>query len=257
MKRLMILFLIVLLTIPGVLMAGGEETEDTGKLRFGFSVIGSNNPFFVGLNKGMRDFAQDNNIDLQIISAEFDMAKQMADIEDFIMKGMDVIIVEAIDSKAIKPGVDKIVSAGIPVVAVDVTAEGEVAAEILSNNVEIGNLAGEYAVQNLPNGGNVVIIAGGPTSSSIDRVAGFKEVIAKYPNIKIVAEQASFNWATDEAMVITENALQANDRIDYVFCANDTMALGAHAAVVAANRKDAKVIGVNGAEEREIRNRGE
>jgi ribose transport system substrate-binding protein len=213
-----------------------------------FSIAGSNNPFFVGLTHGMRDYAQDHKAELLVRSAEFDLAKQLADIEDFVLQGFDALIVEPLDSKAIKPAIEKAVRARIPVIAVDITAEGGVKAEILSDNVKIGNLAGQWVVEKLPNGGNVMIIAGGPTSSSLDRVAGFKQAIGKHPKIKIVSDQASFKWDMGEAMAFAETAMQANPNLDYIFCANDVMALGAHAAVVAARRKTG-IVGVNAADD--------
>ena len=94
--------------------------------------------------------------------------------------------------------------------------------------------------------GNIVVILG-PTSHSaqLDRSQGIEEVLANYPDIKIVAEQTA-NWDRAEAMTLMENWLQMGDQIDGVVAQNDEMAIGALKAIQAAGMEDSiKVVGID------------
>jgi ribose transport system substrate-binding protein len=132
------------------------------------------NPFFVQITKGAeleaRKLAGDN-VKVTLVSSGYDLGQQVAQIDNFIAAKVDMIILNAADSKGIGPAVKRAKEAGIVVVAVDVAAEGA-DATITSDNTQAGELACKYISDRLNNKGNVVIINGPPVSAVQNRVEG-------------------------------------------------------------------------------------
>ena len=211
----------------------------------GLALSTLNNPFFVDLRDGAQAEAGKAGIELTVLDAQNDPAKQTSEIEDLIAKKVGVVIINPTDSDAIVPTVKKLNAARIPVVTVDRAANGGVvAAHIASDNVAGGRIAANYVATRLHGKGNVVMLEGiAGSSAARDRGRGFREGIAKYPGIKIVASQtADFDRA--KGLSVMENILQAQKKIDAVFAQNDEMALGAVQAIEAAHRqKEMFVVG--------------
>lgn len=204
----------------------------------GLAISTLNNPFFVDLRDGAQAAAQAANVRLVVADAQNDPARQLSDIENFIIQGVDLIIVNPTDSSAVVPAILQANTAGIPVITVDRGAEdGEVVSHIASDNVAGGRMAGEYIVERLGGSGKVVELVGIPgTSAARDRGQGFNEVIDKHPGIRVVARQDA-NFDRAQGLAVMENILQAQPEIDAVFAHNDEMALGALTAIEAAGRK--------------------
>lgn len=217
----------------------GGSSESSGKV--GLSVSTQNNPFFVTLVDGAKEEANTLGIDLTVVDAGNDSAKQTSDIEDLISKGVEVLIVNPVDSDAVAPAVQDAVDAGIKVISVDRVVNGvTVDCEIASDNVEGAKEITEYLVSKIGKNAKVVEITGEPgASATIDRGKGFHEIADT--ELDVVASQtANFNRA--EGMTVMENLIQANPDIVGVFAHNDEMALGAIEAIEASG-KDIKVIG--------------
>jgi ribose transport system substrate-binding protein len=220
---------------------GDKNTSDKKSETVGFSISTLNNPFFVTLSEGAKKAAQTNGIELTVVDAGDDAAKQASDIEDLISKNVGVIIVNPVDSDAVAPVIETAISKGIKVISVDRAVNGvEVASQIASDNVAGARMATEYLKELVGEGAKVAELQGVPgASATIDRGAGFHEIADV--NLDVVASQtANFNRA--EGMTVMENILQADSSIVGVFAHNDEMALGAIEAI-AASGKDIKVIG--------------
>ncbi|ABQ47794.1 Monosaccharide-transporting ATPase [Thermotoga petrophila RKU-1] len=205
----------------------------------GLSLSTLNNPFFVTLRDGAVDTAKKLGIDLIVLDAQDNPAKQLNDIEDLIQRGVDLIIINPTDSDAIVSAVESANEAGIPVITVDRASNGgKVVCHIASDNVEGGRMAARYIAKVLNGKGKVVELVGIPgTSAARDRGKGFEEELAKYPGLQLVAKQtANFNRA--EGLTVMENILEAHPDIDAVFAQNDEMALGAIEAIKAAGKLD-------------------
>jgi ribose transport system substrate-binding protein len=113
-----------------------------------------------------------------------------------------------------------------------------------TDNVYIGRVGAQWIVDKLGGKGNVVVLPGIPgAASSEDRIIGQAEVFPKYPGIKIVAQQNA-DYDRVKALHVMENILQAQPKIDAVYCYNDEMALGALAAVKAAKRTGIMITGM-------------
>jgi ribose transport system substrate-binding protein len=145
------------------------------------------NPFFGALAKGAEAKAKEINPNAKVttVSADYDLGKQFSQIDNFIAAGVDVILLNAADAKAIAPAVKRAQAAGIAVVGVDVAAVGADAV-VQTNNVQAGTIACEYLVQKIGGKGNVIIQNGPQVSAVVDRVNGCKEVLAKHPDVKLL-----------------------------------------------------------------------
>ncbi|MGD6819122.1 ABC transporter substrate-binding protein [Metabacillus sp. 113a] len=232
--------------------AGGEGKEPAkkGELKIGLTVGTLANPFFVSMSKGAEEAAKEMGAELISVSADYDLAKQTSQIEDFITKKVDLILLNAVDSKGIAGAVAQAKSAGIPVVAVDVAAEGGVDSVVTSDNYQAGKLAGEYVVEQLGGKGNIAVIDGPPVSAVTDRIQGFEDAI-KESEIKVIAKQNG-EGNREKALSVTENILQAHSKgsIQAIFAINDPEGLGVKIAQEQANRGDEFfIVGVDGAPE--------
>lgn len=235
----------MLMTMGGcnAITIDGEENVREGSSRnvIGFSVSTLNNPFFVTLTEGARKAATENNVELVVVDAGDDAAKQTSDIEDLVSRNVGVLIVNPVDSDAVAPAVKSAMSQGIKVIAVDRGVNGvDVDCQIASDNVAGARMATEYLMELVGEGAKVAELQGVPgASATIDRGAGFHQ--AADQSLQVAASQtANFNRA--EGMTVMENILQSDGTIKGVFAHNDEMALGAVEAV-AASGKDIKIVG--------------
>ena len=221
----------------------GEENVREGSSGnvIGFSVSTLNNPFFVTLTEGARKAATENNVELVVVDAGDDAAKQTSDIEDLVSRNVGVLIVNPVDSDAVAPAVKSAMSQGIKVIAVDRGVNGvDVDCQIASDNVAGARMATEYLMELVGEGAKVAELQGVPgASATIDRGAGFHQVADQ--SLQVAASQtANFNRA--EGMTVMENILQSDGTIKGVFAHNDEMALGAVEAV-AASGKEIQIVG--------------
>jgi ribose transport system substrate-binding protein len=215
-----------------------EETKTIG-----VSLLTRGHIFYRDLEEGLKNQADRFGYDLIITSAEWDLGKQISQIEDFVSRKVDAIIVCPVDSKGIGSGITEANKAGIPVFTADIAAEeGVVTSHIASDNIRGGKLAGEYLAKLLKEKGNVAIINQPAITSVLDRVAGFKEAISKYPDIKIVAD-VNGQGVRDRSLQVTADVLQANPELNGIFGINDDSALGALDAVNQFNREEIVIVG--------------
>lgn len=230
-----------------VLMMGtmAASTASAAAPKIGLAVSTLNNPFFVDLRDGALEEAKKVGLTITVADAQNDPNRQLSQVENFIEQGVSIILVNPCDSAAIVPAIKAANRAKIQVITVDRGADGgEVVCHIASDNVQGGEMAGEFLAKLIGYKGKVVELEGIPgTSAARDRGKGFNEVMKKYPDIKIVARQeAGFDRA--KGMTVIENILQAQPQIDGIFCHNDEMALGALRAIEAAGRLSAiKIVG--------------
>ena len=235
----------MLMTMGGcnAITIDGEENVREGSSGnvIGFSVSTLNNPFFVTLTEGARKAATENNVELVVVDAGDDAAKQTSDIEDLVSRNVGVLIVNPVDSDAVAPAVKSAMSQGIKVIAVDRGVNGvDVDCQIASDNVAGARMATEYLMELVGEGAKVAELQGVPgASATIDRGEGFHQVADKSLQVA-VSQTANFNRA--EGMTVMENILQSDGTIKGVFAHNDEMALGAVEAV-AASGKDIKIVG--------------
>lgn len=172
-----------------------------------------------------------NNIDLDIASANDDVRLQTDQINRFVDKGVDLLIV-APGQVSISPAIDRAYEKGIPVIIFDRrTRSNKYTAYIGADNREIGASMGEYLAGALPKGGRVVELCGLSSSSpAIERAEGFDSVVAVRPSIDIVAKLHA-DWTEQGGFRVMDSLLRSpHPDFDCLFAHNDRMAMGARRA---------------------------
>ena len=219
------------------------------------------NPFWGAMEKGVRDGAAEAGVQYYLQAVESDQAAepQLNVCETMLQKKPDVMITAAINSTILLPCLKKATDAGIPVVDLDANLDHDIASQagvkiaftIGSDNTAAGAKGADY-VANLLGGasakGRVLVIEG--LSGNITgqkRAKGFAAELAKAaPGLEIVASLPG-DWDRQKAANITNDTLTRTPDLAAIFCANDTMALGAVETVFAAGKGDqVKVVGVDG-----------
>lgn len=221
----------------------GGDGEASEEKKIGFSISTLNNPFFVTLAEGAEARAAELGMEITVVDAQDDPAKQASDIEDLIQQGVSLILVNPTDSAAVATAIESANNANIPVITVDRSADsGEVVAHIASDNVEGGRMAGNFIIEQLGDAGSVVELEGiSGSSAARERGQGFNEVIDG-SSIEIVANQTA-NFDRAEGLNVMENIIQSGAEFNAVFAHNDEMALGAKEALAAAGMNDILVVG--------------
>lgn len=219
----------------------GSGTDNEGNMKIGFSVSTLNNPFFVTLSDAAREKAAEEGASISVVDAQDDASKQASDVEDLIQQGVDLIVINPVDSASVVTAVESANNANIPVITVDRTTEGgEVVTHIASDNAAGGRLAGEYLLTLVDEGAQVAMLEGVAGSSAArDRGEGFIEAVEG--KLDIVTSQTA-NFDRSEGLTVMENIMQAHPDIQAVFAQNDEMALGALEAISSFN-KNIAVIG--------------
>ena len=155
---------------------------------------------------------------------------------------------QAVDGAGIAPAIDKAKEAGIIVMAVDTPAEGADAV-IMTNAVQAGERSCEFLFEQMGGKGEVLLVDGTPIQTIIDRISGCKTVAERYPDIKIVGQQASKNDRAS-GLAVTTDMLTANPDVTGIFGMNDPSALGAVLAVEQAGKSGQIIVtGVDGSPE--------
>jgi inositol transport system substrate-binding protein len=199
--------------------------------------------FIVMLDKAMEKRAEELGVNVIVVDAQRSPEKQVQQIESFIAQGVDAIILNPCEVEASSPAVDKALAAGIPIVNVNSETKSLPSAFVGSHDEQSARLAMEYIAKRLGGKGNIVMMHGYMgQAAQIKRDAGAREVLAKYPDVHLLAEQTA-EWDRAKAISLMENWLQAHgDRIDAVFAQNDEMAMGALLACENAKKKDKIII---------------
>ncbi|MEI2387563.1 substrate-binding domain-containing protein [Breoghania sp. JC706] len=228
----------------GTASVGGAWADGIGA-----SLLTQQHPFYIELADAMKAEAAEKKVPLEVSIANQDLSKQLADVEDFIVKGVDVIVISPVDSQGVLPAIMKAQKAGIKVLTVDVPAKGiDVTSYIGTDNYAGGVKAGELMGKVLNGEGKVAIIDYPTVQSVVARVEGFKKALEKFPKIEIVAQQTGITRA--EALAVAQNMLQAHPDITGIFGFGDDAALAAAVAVKSQGLQDkVKVIGFDGMEE--------
>lgn len=231
----------------------GEEVEleekSASELVVGVSISTLSNPFFVTLEEGVNELAGENGTEIVSVDAQDDSAKQINDIDDLIQQGVDILLINPVDSAAITPAVESANNAGIPVVMMDRSSEGgEVVTLVASNNIAGGEMAAEYIQEISGDQARTVQLEGTPGASATrERGEGFQNVAEG--SLEVLDSQTA-NFDRAEGLTVMENILQAHSGIQAVFAQNDEMALGAIEAIKGAGLEDEiQVIGFDGTED--------
>lgn len=232
----------------GTVTVSAAEKKD--KYVIGMSQCNLGEPWRVAMNDQIA-MAAEKHPEFEVIFADAaqDNSKQIADIENFVQMGVDLIITFPNEATPLTNAVSAAYDAGIPVILLDRKIDGDKYTQFIgADNVDMGRIAGEYIADTLlPDGGKVCEIKGlEGTSGGIDRDNGFREGIKKNDKIEIVAVNNA-DWLREKAITVAEEMLQTNDEIDLFLALNDPMAEGAYIAAKNAGREgDILFVGFDG-----------
>ncbi len=228
---------------------GCGEKERSSKYTIGFSQCNSAEPWRESMNKAiMTEAAKYHELKIIISDGQQDNSKQVADVENFIVQEVDLLIISPNEAQPLTKVVEKAFDKGIPVIVLDRKVLTEkITTFIGADNVKIGQAAGEYAANILNGKGKILEIWGLKGSTpAMERNKGFMQGIENYHGIEIIYEQDGA-WLRRKGREIMENALQRYDQIDLVYAHNDPMASGAYIAAKNANRFEKTFfIGIDG-----------
>ena len=241
MKKLVILLTFVLMVS---VFSGVGFAQDDDQLSIGMAFQEMNNEYFIVMREALESAAESIGAEVMYTDARHDVNKQISDVQDMVTKGIDILLINPADSVGIEAAVEYAKGEGVYVIAIDAQANGPIDSFVGSKNYDAGYLAGQEMAKDLNGKGKVAILDGIPVVPILERVKGFEDAMAEYPDLEIVDVQNG-QQERDKAMSVTENMMQANPELDAIFSVNDTGALGTLAAIESAG-SDIKLYSVDG-----------
>jgi ribose transport system substrate-binding protein len=228
MKLCVVIFLSLITLFPANSKAKNQETV-------ALVMKALSNPFFIVMRDGAKEFAKKNKIPLEIFGTEreTEIDRQIQLVENLISARYGAIVIAPADSKKLIPVCKKALDKGIVVINIDnpfhqktLQSYGMKVPFVGSSNRRGASMVGQYLKHKLKGKGNVAIIEGirGVENAEL-RKEGFIDAITNESNIKLIASETA-NWHTDEAFTTALKIFQKHKKIDAVFAANDSMALG-------------------------------
>lgn len=209
----------------------------------------SNDAWRTKLNEEMqRELLFHPNIELEVRSAGDNNESQAADIDYFIQKHVDLLIVSPNEAQELTPAVSKAYDAGIPVIVADrKVTNDKYSAFIGGDNLEVGKLMGQYLINHLPEGGKVLEVMGLQGSTpTVLRHEGLMKTLAT-ADARYEMLQCSGNWFQEQAEAKVDSMLNVHEDIRIILAQNDQMAIGASRAVLKSrNAHGIIIMGVDG-----------
>lgn len=230
---------IVMYLFSGCAAITDYSTKSNKKIKIGICIADYNDKFKSYLLKEMKAYAQSlSNVEIEYVDAKMDSNTQFAQAENFISDEVDVLVINPVDRDSTNPISDKAKAAKIPIVSFNNNFQNpnDIVCSIDSDLKQSGILEIEYLAKKINYKGNVAIIMGtmGEDGQRL-RTQAFHEVIDKYPDMKIVAEQTA-QWNRAKGKALMESWLESGKDINVVACENDEMAIGALMAIEEAGK---------------------
>ncbi|WP_312034323.1 D-ribose ABC transporter substrate-binding protein [Actinoplanes sp. TBRC 11911] len=225
---------------------GGSSAAPASKLMV-IITPSPDNVFFKAEQDAASAQAKKLGYETLVLSHDDDPTKQSQEIDTAISRKAAAIVLDNAGADASVAAVQRAKDAGIPTFLVDreINKTGVAVAQIVSNNAQGAGLGGQEFAKLMDGKGEYAELTGKPTDTNAGvRSQGYHGVLDQYPNLKMVAQQSA-NWDQAEALSKTQTILQAHPNIKGIIAGNDTMALGAYAAVQAA-KKNVLVVGFDG-----------
>jgi ribose transport system substrate-binding protein len=206
--------------------------------------------YYMAIGAGIDTLAAEKGVETFMLAPQSgaDIATQMKMLQDVVTQDVDAIILSTHDENAAAPLVKQAVDQGIPVIIVN----SDIAAFPTPVNAVVGygqrkgthNL-GEYAAKMVNGKANVGVLEGLPGYHSTERIGGFLDAFANYPDMKIIASLPT-EWNVETGNKAMMDMIQAHPEINLVVCANDYIAIGAAKAAEALGRTDILIFGNDG-----------
>jgi ribose transport system substrate-binding protein len=228
--------------------AAAQAPAAADKITIGVSLAQDDNPFYIAMLRGIRARAQELGWDVATVSANEDKLKQINGVQDLVARGVKGVLISPIDAVGVNAAYDAAATAKIPIVSIARgSASPNQTIHVAMDEKQIGRDIAEWTAKRLGGKGQIAMLLGPSGAPTFKNLAdGYTEVMAKYPDIKIVFKSDG-PLTRERGVKQTEDALVANPELAAVYTANDDVALGAMQAVLAANRKGKTIVtGMNG-----------
>jgi ribose transport system substrate-binding protein len=218
-----------------------EKKRDLSDIKIGYSTPSLNAPFYVVLSQYIKKYTESEGMKLVSADGQDDIVKQVNSIEDLTGAGVNVLIVNPLDHKAMVPAINAAVKSGIPVFIVDsyIDPEANYITMVLANNQGNGELAGEWAVNKMKKTKVRVALISGSQGNPVGRekrlgfVRGFTEaeLMTQGSSDLAIVAQGWGNWTNNGGLKAMEDILVAHPDINLLVAENDAMAMGALKAI--------------------------
>jgi len=209
------------------------------------------NPFFGAMQQIAADKAEELGYTTSRLNHNDDANEQLQLYESCIAEGAVAIILDNAGADATVAAVQEAKDAGVPSFLVDreITQDGVAVAQIVSNNYQGATILAEEFATLMGEEGTYIELTGKDTDTNAHvRSQGYHDVLDEIPDMEMVAQETA-NWSQDEGFQVTEALLQQYPDVKGIIAGNDTMALGAQAAVMAAGMNDVIVVGFDGSDD--------
>jgi len=237
--------------LSGVALLMASTFAVAAPVKVGVSIANFDDTFLTYMMDGMKSYAKAHaaDVELTFTDAKEDMAKQMDQVENFIVQKMDAIIVVPVDTSATAPMTKNIIAKNIKAVYVNRNPGNlpKGAYYVGSEEIVAGRLQMDFLGDKLKGKGNVAILMGKlDNEGALKRTEGNEEVLKKkFPGIKVLDKQTGL-WQRNEGMTKTEDWINRFGKdLNAILCNNDDMALGAIQALKDKKRTDIIVVGVD------------
>lgn len=231
--------------------AGGDALTGGGANLIYIITPSHSNPFFKTEAEAAEAKAKELGYEVKVVSHDDDPTKQTELFDTAISEGAAAIVCDNAGADATVEAVQKARDNNIPTFLIDreINEAGIAISQIVANNYQGAKGVAEVFVEAMGEAGKYAELLGKESDTNAGvRSSAFHEVIDQYPDMELVATQTA-NWEQAEAFTKTETIIQANPDIKGIICGNDTMAMGAMAAVEAAGLTDVAIIGVDGSDD--------
>lgn len=226
--------------------SGGGGDSGGGAKTVGIAMYSLDDPLFLGIRNGGEAAAADYGVNVDFQSANASLSSQISIVQNFILQGVDVIIIDPIDAKGILPVIQKAEAANIPVITMGNKVQSDYAHAMIYGDYNNMQEVAKIMATSIGETGQIALLVGAPGNYVSDtRQAGFVDTIKNYPDIDLVAVEPT-GYDPAEAQSATETLLQKYPNLKGIAAITDPLALGSIAAARAANREGLVWTGYNG-----------
>ena len=218
-------------TVSDPAASDSGDSVEGGAYKIALIAQHQTNAFQIAIAEAAEAKAQEMGVDLTILSADQDAATQISQIEQCVSEGFDAILFEPVDPDGLVDAAKSAADAGgvvINIVSACTDWENNgISAVSYGDNVTAGEVEMQHVADLLGGKGNIAILTGpSGDSGGLQRMEGYENILANYPDMVQVVSPADCQWDTAQAQATVESWLSAYD-LDAIVCQNDGMAVGA------------------------------
>lgn len=237
----------VLFALCALALLAGIVPAHAAEKTIGVTVLSREHVFFNIIEENLVNKAKELGYKTIVVDGNMDVNRQVGQLDDFIIQGVDAVVVAPAAVAGLEPAIRRLAAAKIPVVTIDNKINSDdpiIISSIGTDNHQGGYIAGEYAAKHLGEKGNVAVITYAEIFGCRERERGFKEAVAKYPGIKVLDTQ-NYAGSAEKAQQLVQDMIIKFPELQLVFAVGDPAVVGGISAAKASG-KEVKFIGFDG-----------